>query len=223
MSLVPELGHAALLVALILSIVGVGAAVRSGRSADPRWLASARNTAIAQFALVTGAALALEFLLTTSDFSVGAWRGRVLGASGRSGDAGPAEGEAMRWRSQASLMILGVAAGGCVGVPVQRAAQPLPAGGQEIRIELSGFSYRPELITVKAATPLIVTAVSDSRIPHDITIVGLDGALVKRVDVPPRQTVAFDVTLERPGRYVFYCSKFLHRRPFGMDGILVVR
>ncbi len=67
---VPELGHAALLVALALSVVGAVAAVRSARSEDPRWLASARHTALAQFVLVTGAALTLEYLLITSDFSV---------------------------------------------------------------------------------------------------------------------------------------------------------
>jgi len=68
--MIPELGHAALLVALALSAVGVGAATRSARSAHPRWLAVARRIAAVQFLLVTGAALTLEYLLVTSDFSV---------------------------------------------------------------------------------------------------------------------------------------------------------
>ena len=54
-------------------------------------------------------------------------------------------------------------------------------------------------------------------------ILALDGSVLKRVDVPPGQTAAFEVTLGLPGRYVFYCSKLFHRRPFGMDGILVAR
>jgi plastocyanin len=129
----------------------------------------------------------------------------------------------MRWGRQATLVTLLLAVAACAGVPVERAAQPLPAGGQEIKIELSGFTFRPDVITIKAATPLTITAASDSRIPHDITILALDGSIVKRVDVPPKQTVAFDVVLGAAGRYTFYCSKFLHRWPFGMDGALVVQ
>ena len=129
----------------------------------------------------------------------------------------------MRWGRRATRVTLLLAVAGCAGAPVERSAQPFPAGDQGIRIELSGFSFRPDLITIKAGSPLTITAASDSRIPHDITVLALDGSIVKRVDVPPKQTVAFEVMLGTPGRYVFYCSKFLHRRPFGMDGILVVQ
>lgn len=128
----------------------------------------------------------------------------------------------MKWARRPALVTLLVSLVGCAGAPVERAAQPLPAGGQAIRIEASGFTFRPDVVTARAGMPLAITAVSESRIPHDITILALDGSILKRVDVPPKQTVAFDVMLNAPGRYVFYCSKFLHRRPFGMDGVLVV-
>jgi cytochrome c-type biogenesis protein CcmF len=68
--MIPEIGFAALLVALALSAYGGLVAVRAARSADPAWLASSQRTAVAQFALVTLAAVALEYLLVTSDFSV---------------------------------------------------------------------------------------------------------------------------------------------------------
>ena len=68
--MVPELGAATLLVALVLALVGVPLAARASRSADPRWLASARRAAVVHFALVALAAGALEYLLITSDFSV---------------------------------------------------------------------------------------------------------------------------------------------------------
>ena len=68
--MIPEIGHAALLVALALSLYGGLVAVRAARSADPAWLASSQRTAVAQFSLVTLAAVALEYLLITSDFSV---------------------------------------------------------------------------------------------------------------------------------------------------------
>jgi cytochrome c-type biogenesis protein CcmF len=68
--MIPEIGYAALVVALALSVYGVLVAVRAARSADPAWLASAQRTAVAQLALVTAAAVALEYLLVKSDFSV---------------------------------------------------------------------------------------------------------------------------------------------------------
>ena len=68
--MIPEIGHAALIVALVLSLYGAIVAALSARSAAPRWLAAARHTAVAQFVLVTGAGVALEYLLITSDFSV---------------------------------------------------------------------------------------------------------------------------------------------------------
>jgi cytochrome c-type biogenesis protein CcmF len=68
--MIPELGHATLLVALGLAIYGGSVAARAAASADPAWLRSARRAAVAQFVLVTAAALVLEYLLITSDFSV---------------------------------------------------------------------------------------------------------------------------------------------------------
>ena len=64
---------------------------------------------------------------------------------------------------------------------------------------------------------------SNSRIPHNITILAPDGRVMKSVDIPACQTVAFQTTLPSPGRYAFYCAKPLHRRPFGMEGILVAQ
>ncbi|HEV8309727.1 MAG TPA: heme lyase CcmF/NrfE family subunit [Methylomirabilota bacterium] len=66
----PEIGYAALVVALAMAAYGASVAARGARSADPGWLASARNAALAQFLLVTAAGLTLEYLLVTSDFSV---------------------------------------------------------------------------------------------------------------------------------------------------------
>ena len=68
--MIPELGQASLLVALGLAIYGGSVAARAAGSADPAWLQSARRAAVAQFVMVTAAALVLEYLLVTSDFSV---------------------------------------------------------------------------------------------------------------------------------------------------------
>lgn len=45
----------------------------------------------------------------------------------------------------------------------------------------------------------------------------------KLVDIPAKGTEILKVTLREPGSYVFYCDKFLHRWPFGTEGMLVVR
>ena len=121
------------------------------------------------------------------------------------------------------LLVSVLAVAGCATVPVERAAQPLPAGGQGITIEMSGFTFRPDLVTLQAGLPIAITTVSRSRIPHNITVLSPEGQVLKSVDVPAEQTAAFDLTLPRPGRYVFYCATFLHRRPFGMEGALVAK
>ncbi len=70
MSLVPELGAAALLAALMVASLGALAGVRASRTVAPGWLPIARRAAAVQLVLVSLAVVALEYLLITSDFSV---------------------------------------------------------------------------------------------------------------------------------------------------------
>lgn len=121
----------------------------------------------------------------------------------------------------ALVFLLGVA--GCATAHVERAAQPVPAGGQAVAIEMVRFTFSPDVVTLQAGVPITITAASNSRIPHNITILSPEGQALKSVDIPAKQTAVFEVTLPRPGRYVFYCAKFLHRRPFGMEGVLVAQ
>lgn len=123
-------------------------------------------------------------------------------------------------RSLVLVVLLGVA--GCAAARVEGVARPLPAGGQGVTIELTSFSFRPNVVTFEAGQPLTVSATSDSMIGHNLTILSPAGQVVKRVDVPARQTVAFEVRLPGPGRYVFYCDRPLHR-PLGMEGVLVAK
>ena len=131
-------------------------------------------------------------------------------------------------RTRRAAVVLGLVAGvvgiaGCAAAPMERAARPLPAGGQAVTIEMVRFTFAPDVVTLQAGVPIAITAASHSRIPHNLTILSPEGQVLKRVDIAAEQTVAFDVTLPRPGRYVFYCDKFLHRRPFGMAGAFVAR
>lgn len=112
---------------------------------------------------------------------------------------------------------------GCASPSVERTAQPLPDGGQRVAIELSSFAFAPNVVRVRAGVPLTIDAVSKSGIAHNLTILSLDqAAALKSVDVAANQTVTFQATLLRPGRYVFYCDKPLHR-PLGMEGKLLAQ
>lgn len=109
---------------------------------------------------------------------------------------------------------------GCATVRVEGVAERLPEGGQGITIEVSSFSFRPNVVSVKAGVTLTVTAVSRSSTKHNITIVTPDGETLESFDIFAGETVPFKTTLARPGRYTFYCDRFLHR-PLGMEGVLV--
>lgn len=119
-----------------------------------------------------------------------------------------------------ALMLL-LALTGCASIPVAKTAELAPGGGQVVTIEMDGFTFRPDVVTLKAGVPVTITAVSHSRIPHNITILSPDGSRLADADIAPRVTDIFTTTLPAPGRYVFYCDKFLHRFPFRMEGVLV--
>ena len=122
---------------------------------------------------------------------------------------------------QLLLAVLGVA--GCATTPLERVATQLSPNGQVVTIEVVRFTFYPDVIILRAGVPLAVAAVSNSRIPHNITILSPDGQAVKSVDIPAYQMAAFETTLPRPGRYIFYCDKPLHRGLFGMEGTLVAQ
>lgn len=166
---------------------------------------------------------------------LGTWAAEVLLSRGTTpwgwkGDISPGRREGTRHRQpQGSdavvrylvlAFLLGMA--GCATARVEGVAQRLPAGGQGVTIEVASFTFRPNAITLQARMPVTITAVSDSGIGHNLTILSPAGQVLKSVDIPASQTVGFEVTVPEPGRYVFYCDRVLHR-PLGMEGVLVVR
>lgn len=112
---------------------------------------------------------------------------------------------------------------GCATAPVERAAQPLPEGAQTVTIEMVRFTFLPDAVTLRAGIPAKISAVSNSGIPHNITILFPEGGTLKTVDIAARGTATFEATLPKPGRYVFYCDKLLHRWPFRMEGTFVAQ
>ncbi len=68
--MIPDLGYASLILALLASIFAVGASVYGARVADQRWVESGRNAILAVFPLTLLACLILVYLMWTNDFSV---------------------------------------------------------------------------------------------------------------------------------------------------------
>lgn len=126
-------------------------------------------------------------------------------------------------RSATMLAATVLALSGCATASVEGVATRLPTGVQTATIEMSGFTFSPNVLKLDAGSTVTITAVSKSRIPHNITVLSPDEGVLHGVDIGRNQTVAFQLTLPKPGRYVFYCDVFLHRRPFGMEGVLVAQ
>lgn len=118
--------------------------------------------------------------------------------------------------------MLGVllAVAGCAVARVEGVAERLPGGGYEVTMEVASFTFRPNIVTLRAGMPVTITAGSDSGIEHNLTILSPEGQVLKSIDVLAGERVTFEVTLPEPGRYLFYCDRFLHR-PLGMEGEFV--
>jgi cytochrome c-type biogenesis protein CcmF len=154
MSLVPELGAAALLAALLIAVAGAVAGVRASRTGTPGWLGTARRAAAVQFALVTLAVVVLEYLLVTSDFSVRYVANTSVSASPVrykiAGLWGALEGSILLWEWLQALFVLLVA---------RRAAA--------LRRELSGYALAV-LFVVSGIFLIMMTVIASpfERLPE---------------------------------------------------------
>jgi cytochrome c-type biogenesis protein CcmF len=155
-SALPELGTAALAVALLLAAWGAGAAARASRRLDATWLRSARRAAGAHFALVTLAVVALEALLVTGDFGVRYVAQVTMSASPVryriAGLWGALEGSILLWEWLQALCVLLVA----------RRAMTL-------RRELGGYALAV-LFTVSGVFLLMMVAIASpfERLPQPV-------------------------------------------------------
>ena len=155
--MIPELGHAALLVALALAAYGAAASSRGARGSDATaagWRQSARRAALLQFGLVTLAALVLEYLLVTSDFRVRYVADTSISTSPLrykiAGLWGALEGSILLWEWLQALFVLLVA---------RRAAA--------LRRDLGGYALAT-LFVVSGVFLILLTAVSNpfQRLPE---------------------------------------------------------
>ena len=152
--MIPELGGASLLAALVVAAAGMIWGVRASHGAAVGALASARRAAEAQFVLVTLAVVVLEYLLITSDFSVRYVASTSVSTSPLryriAGLWGALEGSILLWEWLQALFILLVA---------RRAAA--------LRRELSGYALAV-LFVVSAVFLVMMTVVASpfERLPQ---------------------------------------------------------
>jgi cytochrome c-type biogenesis protein CcmF len=153
-SVIPELGAASLISALLVAGAGAAAGVRASRTAAPGWLDTARRAALVQFALVSLAVVALEHLLITSDFSVRYVATTSVSASPLrykiAGLWGALEGSILLWEWLQALFVLLVA---------RRAAA--------LRRELSGYALAV-LFIVSGVFLIMMTVIASpfERLPE---------------------------------------------------------
>ncbi len=146
MTVIPELGTAALVAALVVGGLGLIAGVQASRAGAPGWLATARRAAVANFLLVTLAVVTLEYLLITSDFSVRYVANTSTAASPLryriAGLWGALEGSILLWEWLQALFVVLVA---------RRAAA--------LRRELSGYALAV-LFTVSGIFLVMMTLIA---------------------------------------------------------------
>ena len=102
------------------------------------------------------------------------------------------------------------------------------AAEQMVELQASEFRFEPEWVTVKPGTIRFVVH-NSGEVRHVLTVEweGGGGASIR---IAPGQTQTLEVTLERPGSYVFFCpletegegyGVIVHRDK-GMEGRLIV-
>lgn len=95
-------------------------------------------------------------------------------------------------------------------------ASAVASGARKVSIEATSFRFRPAEIRVRLGDDVAATLTS-LDVLHDFTIDELDA----HVAAGPGETATGGFTVNKPGRYGYYCSVPGHRQA-GMEGVLVV-
>ena len=102
-------------------------------------------------------------------------------------------------RSATMLAATVLALSGCATASVEGVATRLPTGVQTATIEMSDFTFSPNVLKLDAGSTVTITAVSKSRIPHNITVLSPDEGVLHGVDIGRSQTVAFQTDPAQAG------------------------
>lgn len=120
----------------------------------------------------------------------------------------------------AALLVL---LSGCAGreraVNVTTAAQDDKV---QVEVKASNFAFDPDVIVAHKGDTLVLNITDVSGETHNITVKDPSGTVIKKEDIPARQTIAVEVPLQAAGVYPFYCDKPFHSS-LGMKGRIEVK
>ncbi|MEX2356477.1 MAG: cupredoxin domain-containing protein [Thermaerobacterales bacterium] len=89
---------------------------------------------------------------------------------------------------------------------------------QEITMSIGEWEITPATIEVKAGSLLAVTVTNDGALPHSFAVPGLD---LRLAPLPPGTSRTFEIIVNEPGEFDFFCDIPGHRQA-GQSGQLIV-
>ena len=91
-----------------------------------------------------------------------------------------------------------------------------------IEIELRSFSFQPNhIVILQNHSPFTFRLKNNADALHNFTLLDDHKNVILTKDLKPKESITFTIEPLSPGNYLFYCSRFLHRRK-GMEGMLMV-
>lgn len=91
-----------------------------------------------------------------------------------------------------------------------------------ILIELQSYSFEPNhLVILQRQSPIAFRLTNTANTWHNFTLLDLQGNVILKKDLKPKESITLTIELLSPGNYLFYCNRFLHRHK-GMEGMLMV-
>jgi plastocyanin len=115
-------------------------------------------------------------------------------------------------------LIAGMVLDTAASLPVA-ARGPATQGEQSVEIALSEYAFGPSAPIV-AAGPLRLRIVNTGIRRHNLVLL-VDGVEHPSPDARPGDVVEWDLAIERPGQYLFWCGEYRHLEK-GMVGALTV-
>ena len=92
-------------------------------------------------------------------------------------------------------------------------------------LELRSFSFQPNHVAVlqklKDDSLITLRLTNTAKTKHNFTLINKRKNILVKIDLMPEESATVTVKSPDPGKYVFYCDRFLHRF-LGMEGVFRV-
>jgi mono/diheme cytochrome c family protein len=125
----------------------------------------------------------------------------------------------MKAEGLARLFVIGVIVGLPLALVGARWVMPRQGAAIEVHGQMAEEGgWTPGDLTARVGKPLHLRLVSDD-VMHSFAVGGMDAPAV---DMPPGQPVETTLNFERPGKYVFYCTRWCGANHWRMRGTIEV-